>query len=211
MDVLSRFDFFDQVPLTGSASIDDIVKTTKLPKSLVKRILYYAFTMRVFAPAPGDPEAIVHTALSAHLVRTPALRSWLGHALEEGRAGALRIADALKEFHVGKEQPAEGPDETAFGLGWPRMKNGDRATFYTLGQDGPEDAWRATRFAEAAKETMSNVIEGIDRVVDTFDWEKLGDVSVVDVSDMIRSQHKMCTANPLVCRFRSVDLMAHWR
>ncbi|KAK5166026.1 uncharacterized protein LTR77_008287 [Saxophila tyrrhenica] len=181
VDVLNQFDFFSKVPLCGSTSYTELSSATALPENLIVRILQYAFTMRIFAPEHGESDRVVHTAFSAHMQRTPALRSWIGHALEEGRPAAVHLAEALKEFHVGKDKPVENLDETPFSLAWPHLKNGNRATFYSIGVDDPKDAWRATRFAEAARETMMSDVEGIENVVEAFHWDGLGNALVVDV------------------------------
>lgn len=69
MDVLNQFDFFSAVPTGGSATYSEIVERTKLPEEVVRRILRYAFTMRLFAPVGRD--SVKHTATSAYILRTP--------------------------------------------------------------------------------------------------------------------------------------------
>ena len=73
-------------------------------------------------------------------------------------------------------------DETSFGLSWPRLKDGRLADFWSVGQDDPKEAWRANRFAEAMQASVLSAVEDADHAVDGFDWEGLGEATVVDVS-----------------------------
>lgn len=146
----------------------------------MKRILRYAFTMHFFAPEGVD--RVKHTAFSAHASRTPVLRSWMGHHLEEARQATTKAAEALRLYSSGKEEPSEDMDETPFGLSWPRLKNGGLATWWSVGQDDPKEAWRSKRFAEAMEASVLSGVVQSDDVVDSFDWAKLGNATVVDVS-----------------------------
>lgn len=205
LDILNQFDFFSKVPLSGSASYSDIARTTTLPEILVRRILRYAFTMRFFAPETPGSDRIVHTSFSAHAARTPLMRSWIGHALEEARPASTKTAEALRKFSAGREQPTEEIDETSFGLAWPPLKDGRLADFWSVGQDDPKEAWRANRFAEAMQASVLSAVVQADDVVDNFDWQGLGEATVVDVSvgcgfslDLLRNHR--CPGTPKIIR-----------
>ena len=182
LDILNQFDFFSKVPLSGSASYSEIAHATKLPELIIRRVLRYAFTMRFFAPDPADSDRVMHTALSAHAARTPLLRSWIGHAIEEARPASTKTAEALRRFSGGLENPTEEMDETAFGLSWPPLKDGRRADFWSVGEDDPNEKWRANRFADAMQASVLTAVKDAGHAVDNFDWESLGKATVVDVS-----------------------------
>lgn len=205
LDILNQFDFFSKVPLSGSASYSEIARTTTLPEILVRRILRYAFTMRFFAPETPGSDRIVHTSFSAHAARTPLMRSWIGHALEEARPASTKTAEALRKFSAGREQPTEEIDETSFGLAWPPLKDGRLADFWSVGQDDPKEAWRANRFAEAMQASVLSAVVQADDVVDNFDWQGLGEATVVDVSvgcgfslNLLRNHR--CAGTPKIIR-----------
>lgn len=182
LDVLNQFNFFTKIPLEGGATYSEIAASTTLPEGIVRRILRYAFTMRCFAPESPGSDRIVHSAFSAHAARSPEVRSWVGHAIEEARPATVKAAEALRLFSCGKGELTQDLDETPFGLWWPRLKDGKRANFWSVGQDDPTEAWRVKRFGEAMQASVASAVVQADDVVDNFDWESVGKATVVDVS-----------------------------
>ena len=77
IDVLNQFDFFSAVPLGGSATYSEISSATNLPESVVRRMLRHAFTMRLFTATESGSESVKHTATTAYLAKTPAMRSMI--------------------------------------------------------------------------------------------------------------------------------------
>lgn len=185
IDVLNHFNFWDAVPLNGSASYADIARSTNLPEQIVRRFLRMALTMFIFAEEAPGSDRIVHTAASAHLVHAPLFRSYIGHNMQDVRPAATVGVDALTTWIVGRETPPEDVTSCAFPLAtdnghqrgtdlWNFLENFERP-------DQPK-GYRAKQFA-GAMQTIGEVTGiGIESVLEEFDWEGLGEATVVDVS-----------------------------
>lgn len=184
-DVFNNFDFWNAIPLNGSASYADIARLTKLPEQTVRRFLRLAFTIFVFAEESPGSERIVHTAASAHVVRSPFVQSFIAHNMEDIRPAATVGVDALKRWYVGHSDPPEEITNCAVALAtdggrqrgtdlWKYLENYERA-------DQPK-GFRAKRFADAMQafgETSGIMTE---TVLKQFDWDSLNEATVVDVS-----------------------------
>lgn len=185
LDILNQFDFFSAIPLGGSATYSDIARATTLPESIVHRVLRYAAAMRLFAEGPSGSGTIIHTASSAFLAKNHRMRSWLSHNLEELRVGALYTPESLRKYSAGKERPSEEVLESGFAIA-DIDKTGHRITFWDYIQHTPEgkpEGFRAKRFAEAMQATAMASATNPDEVVKRgFDWDTLGQATVVDVS-----------------------------
>ncbi len=95
-DVLNEFNFWDAVPLNGSASYAEIAKATQLPEQIVRRYLRHAFTLFIFAEEGPGTDRVVHSASSAYVVRHPNMRSLIGHTMQDNRPASVAGVDALK-------------------------------------------------------------------------------------------------------------------
>ncbi|KAL4780404.1 O-methyltransferase [Aspergillus varians] len=178
VNILNEFNFFSAVPEAGSASFSEIARATTVPESLVRRILRYAFTMRFFA-LDSDPDRVVHTALSAHMLRSPEMRAWVGHHMEEGRDAATKTVEAIRTFSAGRAEATEDLHETAFGLSWQRTRaDGTLTDFFSMGDDDPA---RGQRFTEAMLASVGSGMVSGEETIEHFDWERLGTATLVDV------------------------------
>ncbi|GKZ39789.1 hypothetical protein AbraIFM66950_001219 [Aspergillus brasiliensis] len=104
-DVFNNFNFWNAVPLDGSASYADIAKSTNLPEQIVRRFFRLAFTVFVFAEESPVSDRVVHTAASAHIVRFPYVKSFVAHNLEDVRPAAIHGVDALKRWYADHIEP----------------------------------------------------------------------------------------------------------
>lgn len=185
LDILNQFHIFSAVPLGGSATYEEIAQKTSLPESIVRRILRHAFTLRLFAEAPIGSGRIVHTAATAYAAKTPLMRSWLDHELQEARLGTFYAPESLRQYSLGKENLSEEITESGFAVA-DIDRTGHPTSYWEYLKHTPEgkpDGFRAKRFAEAMG--MAAVASGISpqSVVKLgFDWASLGEVTVVDVS-----------------------------
>lgn len=183
LDVLNQFDFFSAVPLTGSASYADISKATKLPESVVRRILNWTMIQHIFFEnADGR---VVHTAITAAILQSPNRQSWLAHWFQEFTKGSVHQAESLRRFTMDHDELSEEVLESAFaiadvgGVGYP--------TSFWEYLDGevagkPRD-FRSKRFAEAMQVvSMAFSANVSDLLKACYPWEKLGEATVVDVS-----------------------------
>lgn len=197
LDVLNQFDFWSAVPLSGSATHAEVAARTGLPEDLVRRFLRHAATMRLFvlvAAAEGDGDGsgqarVAHTAASAFVARSPAHRGWIAHHLEESRVACTRLPDALRRFSVGRAAAAQELGETAFALAFGGGEGGGAGTGVTFWDfiredgEGERKGFRTGRFAQAMQAGRGS--SGVDfggLLRGGFDWEGLGEGTVVDVS-----------------------------
>lgn len=185
LDILNQFDFFNAVPIRGSATYSEIAQRTTLPESIVRRILRHAFLGRLFAEVPPGSGKVVHTAKTALVVRKPAIRGWIAHNLEEMRPATTNTAKSLRQFDAGREFSSQDPLQSGFsiadldGTGHPVL----HWEFLRSAPEGRQAGHRAAQFS-AAMETaaMSSAMKAEDIIRFGFDWEGLGDATVVDVS-----------------------------
>lgn len=202
LDVLNQFDFFSAVPLGGSATYEDIARTTNLAEPIVRRILRHARMMRLFAEAPPGSDAVVHTSNTAFLVKQPLLRSWLTHNLEEVRPACVQTPAALTAFSSGAKA-SEEILESGFSLA-DVDKMGRPTSFWDYLKHTPAGkpkGFRSKRFAESMQvASMASAISRDDVVKQGFDWAALGDATVVDVS---ASRHRrasmLISTNSCLC------------
>jgi len=178
--VLNRLNFWDTIPLTGSATYAEIAQKVKLPETAVRRLLRHAFSLRVFAEFPPGADTVVHTNNSSFPVRDPKVRGWISHHAEEGGPSAVNLAPALAKWGEGSS-----PSETA--AGYSLFPNDDRVkTFWdflaTDGESEGKKGWRMKRFGDGMAFTADSVGMGMKGSLAAFDWKKLGKAKLVDVS-----------------------------
>jgi hypothetical protein len=183
LDVLNQFDFWSAIPAGGSATYSEIVQATKLPDEVVRRILRYAFTMRVFAPVGRD--AVKHTATSAYILKTPQMRSMISHNIEEVRISDYYFPESLRRFSVGKPILSQEIHESGWGVA-DIDKTGKLQSFWDYLERQPEgkpEGFRANRFAEAMQiAAAASGFSMTDYLRDHYDWASLGEAKVIDVS-----------------------------
>jgi len=176
---MNQFDFYSAVPTNGSASYSDIAKSTKLPESIVRRVLSYAMTIRMFQEAEPGSDRIIHTPATIQIAESPLMRSFTGHFLEEIRRAGLETPLSLQKFSSGKTEPSQEVLEAGLSLA-------------DLGQTGkPQSIWdyfeqnsfAAKRFSEAMQVASKFSFLRIEDVLQAgFDWASLGQATVIDVS-----------------------------
>ncbi|KAM7203355.1 O-methyltransferase [Rhypophila sp. PSN 637] len=174
LSVLHRFDFFNAIPLQGSASLTEIAQRVNLPEQTVARFIRVALSMQLFTIDP--PNRIKHTAFSAEVLRTPTMRPFLDFATLSSFPMLSRGADAIQRYYVGRTEPNDDLDACPFTL--------------TYEEDGSEPMWeyfekrpdQAKLFAGAIQHVNSMGVMNVDAALELFDWAALGqDVTVVDV------------------------------
>lgn len=184
LDILNQFDFFSAVPLRGSATYGEIAQKTNLPESIVRRILRHAFLGHIFAEAPPSSGRVVHTAKSALVVKEPVIRGWIAHNLEEVRPATNNVARSLREHSAGHRIASQDPLQSGFALA--DLDGSGRPVlhwdFLSNTPEGQREGYRAVRFSDAMETVaMTSVVASEDAIRLGFDWESLGDATVVDV------------------------------
>ncbi|PYH64352.1 O-methyltransferase [Aspergillus vadensis CBS 113365] len=183
-DVFNNFNFWDAVPLNGSASYSDISKSTNLPEQIVRRILRLSFTIFVFSEEAPGSDRVVHTAASAHIVRFPFVKSYLEHNMEDVRPAATVGVDALKKWFVGQSEPPEDVAACAIALATYDGHQIGRDLWYLLDNSerpGQPKGFRAKRFAEAMQGLRMTSGVMTESVLKQFDWGSLDEATVVDL------------------------------
>ncbi|QKD62578.2 O-methyltransferase-domain-containing protein [Fusarium oxysporum Fo47] len=151
-NILNQFNFWNAVPIGGSATYAEITARVHLPESIVRLVLKYAISIRIFAGANDKPDSVCHTSLSALPARNRLYQNWLRHLLEEAGPGSLHVAESLRKFSNGKQEPSK------------------------------PKGWRSARFAECMQVAASaSVIKTDDLLKSAYDWNKLGEATVVDI------------------------------
>lgn len=188
LNVLNRFNFWEAVPLDGSASISSIAKHVDLPEEAVQRLVEHATTIRYFTYA--DPEkpsssAIKHTSRSAALAKIPGLRALVSGCIENVGPSMLVMPEALDKFSKGKKELPTDIQRTAFKLAHSGGEVfGDYPDSWQLLEndgEGEKKGWRQRMFIEWMG-YLKDIFGTVDLLLGTMDWEKEGSASVVDVS-----------------------------
>ncbi|RDI85507.1 Eukaryotic translation initiation factor 3 subunit H [Venturia inaequalis] len=178
IDVLNRLEFWDAVPIGGSATYAEIAQRVKVPESAVRRVLRHAFSLRVFAEYPLGSEHVVHTNLSSFPVRQPNVRSWIAHHAEEGGPSAVNLAPALAKWGEGSL-----PGQTAAGYTF-SPEDDTKSLWDWLAADGEREGkkgYREKRFGDAMAFTADSPGMGMKAGLAAFDWEQLDEATIVDL------------------------------
>jgi len=176
LNLLNQYDFWDTVPLTGSATYSDIASKVNLSELLVRRALRHAMTRHIFAETTPGSEKIVHTSISAAPIKNPLLCSYMGHNLEEVAPAALNLVATLKRYGESVE-----PTESALVYTFlPDSMTGKTVfDWFEVDGEGDRKGWRVKRFGEAMSYVLSNF--NPKAIHSAFDWDGLGDATFVDV------------------------------
>ncbi|KAJ4055577.1 hypothetical protein NW756_003282 [Fusarium oxysporum] len=183
-NILNQFNFWNAVPIGGSATYAEITAQVNLPESIVRRVLKYAISIRIFSSANDKPDSVCHTSISALPARNRLYQNWLRHLLEEAGPGSLHVAESLKKFSSGKQEPSQEPTESGFSLA--NIDKLDKPeTFWEYVNrevEGKPKGWRSAKFAECMQVAASaSVIKTDDLLKSAYDWNKLGEATVVDI------------------------------
>lgn len=186
LDIFNQFDFWEAIPLGGSASASEIAAKVKLPASIVDRVLQHGLATHIFARSPQESGRIIHTSFSALLVKDVALRSWIQQMQQAARLAGVHLVEALKRFSSGSSdpRPSEEPAESGWSVanvdGLPELES----YWQHLDRDvpGKPKGWRSAVFAESMRAASSmSGIRGQDVLTKAYDWKQLGKATLVDV------------------------------
>lgn len=186
LNILNEFNFWDAVPLTGSASYASIAAKVGLQEAIVYRILRHAITRRLFAEA-ANGDGVQHTSVSAAPARSPLMRAWVGHCLDEVARGAVEMPTALHRWARNGAAAEDGePDHCGCGIAL--LKHGEQSLFDFFAVDADEErglpaGWRMKRFGDAMTCATSDDSFSLSAVHNMYGWDELPQGStLVDVS-----------------------------
>lgn len=188
LDTFNQFNFWEAVPLGGSATVSEVAQKTTLPESLVRRLLAYAIPSRIFAHGPPGTDTIVHTSLSACFVKKPLFRPWLIHNFEDVRPGVVHAPESFRKFCAGREKETQEREECGFALAdHDRLGRPSNMWEYVSREvEGKPKGFRSQTFAKAMQAASSASSMKTEGFLQTgYDWQGLGEATVVDVSPRI--------------------------
>ncbi|KAI4106032.1 MAG: hypothetical protein L6R37_002395 [Teloschistes peruensis] len=137
-----------------------------VPENQLKSIARMAMTGNFLAePVHGQ---VAHNATSGIFVTNPSISGWALFMAENSCPGALAIVGATEKYGV-----TDKKNETAFNV----ARNTDLPFFDYIGQS-PE---QGKQFASYMKNVLASEGTKVDHLVKGFDWENLGEATVVDV------------------------------
>ncbi|KAK4455245.1 S-adenosyl-L-methionine-dependent methyltransferase [Podospora aff. communis PSN243] len=168
LQFISRFRIADLVPLGGRASYAEIAEKTGVERQLVRRLLRYAMTMRVFCEP--EPDMVAHTRISKALANSDIpLNEWLRVGTHEMWPASVKMLDAVQNYPSASE-----PNETGFSL----ANNTSDSIYDILGQS-PK---RAAAFARSMKVFSAQPAHSTQYITHHYPWAALGpDIRVVDL------------------------------
>ncbi|KAL9587195.1 MAG: hypothetical protein Q9203_003594 [Teloschistes exilis] len=141
-----------------------------VPENQLKSIARMAMTGNFLAePVHGQ---VAHNATSGIFVTNPSINGWALFMAENSCPGALAIVGATEKYGV-----TDKKNETAFNV----ARNTDLPFFDYIGQS-PE---QGKQFASYMKNVLASEGTKVDHLVKGFDWESLGEATVVDVSEVL--------------------------
>ena len=116
LNIMNHFDFWTAVPVKGEATQEEIAKHTRLPLSIVTRLIEHGTTLRLFSYTnPGKiTSPVVHTSRSAALASNPGLRALVSTILDDAATPMTVMTQALEKHALGKETYEEDMETTAF-------------------------------------------------------------------------------------------------
>ncbi|KAH8434287.1 uncharacterized protein LDX57_011927 [Aspergillus melleus] len=184
IDLLTRFEVPQHVPLTSSISIPALSTATNLPEDILYRATRFAIANGVFTePAPSE---IAHSPASRALATTPHLRNIVHFGTEFLGNILMKIPEQMLIQRDGAGVGDKVPD-TAFNLAYRTDQN--LFDFFA----GSKDLNR--KYHEYLMGRVNTPLWSMDRLRAAWDWERLAGGTIVDVGGS--SGHTALTIAPL--------------
>ncbi|KAF2851527.1 S-adenosyl-L-methionine-dependent methyltransferase [Plenodomus tracheiphilus IPT5] len=183
LNVLNQFDFWNAVPVNGSATFEEIAAHTKLPVEVVHRVLDHAITMRFFAKPAPTSRSVTHTSRSAALAKDAGLSALVQMVLDETGPPMFQLPEALRRFSQGKPELTKDMTQTAFKLCHSGGAWGDYANswdFIENDGEGEKKGWRQRNFVKFMA-YIKDLFNTESLVLNAVDWAGQGPITVVDL------------------------------
>ncbi|KAL2054933.1 hypothetical protein ABVK25_004755 [Lepraria finkii] len=168
LQVIYRFKLAQAVPLDGGATYAQIAEKTGLSEHRVSSVIRQAMTNQIFHE--DSLNHVVHTAISAILVKDPAMWDWVGYFVEEAYPSSARWTEAMLRY-PNSQEPNESPFAVAFSDAAPE------GFFKYLSDNKVTQA----RFFGAMKGVGTAPGLQYHHVANGYAWDRLGSATVVDV------------------------------
>lgn len=163
---LVEFGIFSAVPLDGSVSYDDLARTVKVPEVQLKSLARMAITSNLLSEPVHDQ--LSHNAIYSLFVTQPGFLDWAKFLTRFSAPTAAAFAGATMKW-----SETVGKNETAFNLAF----NTDQPFFDYFSQS-PD---LAAVFSSYMKSVQGSYGTNLKHLVTGFDWESLGDATIIDV------------------------------
>ncbi|KAI9036271.1 S-adenosyl-L-methionine-dependent methyltransferase [Aspergillus affinis] len=164
--IVYKFQIAKAVPLLGSTSYETIAEAVNLRVQAVERVIGLLTLNGIFRqPASGR---VAHGRLSYLMATDAQFDAYIGLCFDDSLMSSVHIADALVKW----EQSQENTE-----VGW-NIANNTTNTFWQHLENNTADQ---ERFSKAFTYEASTQHLEIQTVLEGFDWESLGDGTVVDV------------------------------
>lgn len=173
LQVVYRFKLGQAIPFEGGATYKEVAEKTGLTEHRVASILRQTAINHIFHE--DRPNHVVHTATSKLMITDPLMWDYLGHYTEENFPSTAKMAPTLAKYPKSEEL-----HETPFCEALDYHKPGG---FF---QYTNENAESQKRFFNVMREV--GMMPGVDyrHVAKGYDWEGLGNATVIDVSRLPR-------------------------
>ncbi|PLN86480.1 S-adenosyl-L-methionine-dependent methyltransferase [Aspergillus taichungensis] len=188
--IAHKFRFAHAVPLSGSISYDELAESVGLSKLTVQRVMYTLMGVHIFhQPKPNN---VAHTRLSQKLATYKGMDAYLTMGQDYLHRSCYHIADALAKWGC-----VEDNRKTGFNI----AMGTDRAIFEYAGEHNELQS-----IVSESMEYMSSFKK--DGLVSGFDWESLGNATVVDVGGSLGHASRRLAQEFPKLRFIVQDLEA---
>lgn len=169
LQVIYRFKLGQAIPLEGGATYAEVAEKTGLTEHRVSSVIRQAAINHIFCE--DRPNHVIHTVISKLIITDPLMWDYVGHYTEENFPTVAKMAPALAKWPKSEEL-----HETPFSLAFDYYKPGG---FF---QYTKENADSQKRFFNVMREV--GMAPGVDyrHVAKGYDWEGLGNATVIDVS-----------------------------
>ena len=173
---VSHFEIAKYVPLDKEISYPDLAAKSGRELTALRRLTRHAMTSKIFHEPVKDH--IAHTPASRLLVEDRKTAAWVDLCTESIFLAGAHTCDALERW-----PGSQNPRHTGLSLG---VGNPGQTSLY---EEAKKDPKRMAKFKDAIELFSSGEGYEASFLVEGYDWDKLGEGTLVDVSllHLIRS------------------------
>jgi len=184
---IHRFNLLKEIPLPpGSISYPDAAAKLGVSVSTLRAVARMAMTANLLSETKDG--RLAHNALSAVFIEDEDLAAWLSYLINMSIPCMRAFPEATQKWDDSTKR-----NETSYNIAM-----GTGLSFFEHLATDPD---RSAEFGKYMK-SQSTVHAGVNagHLVIGYDWAKLGEAKVVDVS------HTLCHDQPIITRFRLVGM-----
>lgn len=203
LKAVSHWNIATLVPLEGEISYTDLSTKCGLESTALRRLLRHAMTNGMFHEPTTDH--IAHNSMSRNLVEDPKTAAWVDLQTETILLGGTYQCEALDRW-----PNSESKRETGVSIGF---HNPGQTSLFEEVKKTPE---KIQKFGLAMELFSSGEGYEVGSLVEGYDWAKLGEGTIVDVSTSVifpQHQFKLSHERELtiagwgskwICKFRHI-------